>query len=176
MYFFGFLSTFGKSNLTHLTTDETFSGQRCFCANRLRDFFTHSLIPSFVLEVAWFFCVERLCDFCHSLTQVYFCGVQSFCIIFLEVAWFFCVVRLRDFCVERLREFLWGKVVWCFWVERLRFFSHSLTHEVAWFLLWRGCVFFCVWRGCILLISCMIFFVWRVCVISSLTHSFPHFF
>ena len=56
-------------------------------------------------EVAWFLCVETLCDFSHSVTQVAW-------FILLDVAWFLCVERLGDvfeviFCVERLHDFFW---------------------------------------------------------------------
>ena len=221
-----------KSNLTHLTTDVMFSGQRlrfsrCFLEDRLRDiiclevawfcvwrgfviFLTHSLrfhdlffwrlCNFFCREVAWFF-VERLHELC----------------VCEEVAWFFCVKRLPDFwwkigfftekkrflvktsffghychyCqvvwffLERFCDFVCGEVAWFLCVEKLCDFSHSVTQvvwlifpEVAWFFLQRDCVIFLewffLWRGSMILFGgqvawfhllrgCMILCVDRLC-------------
>ena len=67
-------------------------------------------------ELAWFhllrgcviLCVERLCDFSHSLTQVaWFIFFWGYVIFFAE--------RLHDFFYERLRDFfVWrGWVIFC---------------------------------------------------------------
>ena len=158
------LSSFGNSNLTHLTIGVMFSGQCfatvaiffwrgcvtflfrgcmiffevwflcgevawCFCVERLREFLTPSQVcliffverlPDFFVEVAWFFLVWRYAWF---FLKVVFC-LWSGCVIFVCRG---CV----SFCEERLRQFLWGEVACCFWLERLYYFSHSLTHEVV---------------------------------------------
>ena len=106
-----------------------FLGVIFFC-EELAWFFVDRLHGFFGGQVAWFhflrgcmiLCVERLCDFFHSLTQVPW-------FIFLEVVWFFlrrdcvifllrdsyffflCVKRLRDFCMKRLHDFSVKKVL-----------------------------------------------------------------
>ena len=77
-FFLNLISTFGKSNLTHLTTDVMFSGQR------------FAILAMFCWEVAWFLFVQ-VAQF--SLTRV--------CIFFLERLRDFLVERLRDVFVWR---------------------------------------------------------------------------
>ena len=78
LYFFFFLSTFGKSNLTHLTANVMSSGQH------------FAILPMFCWEVAWFF-LEILCNFFEE--RMHDC---------------FVVERLRDFWVERFCDvFVW---------------------------------------------------------------------
>ena len=86
--FLKLLSTLRKCNLTHLATDVIFSGQR------------FAILAMFCLEVSWFLCVDRLCDFSHLLTQVAW-------FIFGEV---FFAERLHDFFVEILRDLLYEEV------------------------------------------------------------------
>ena len=133
-----------------------------------------------VLQFSRFF-LERSSDFFGGRMIFLWRG----CMIFFKGCMIFCVVTLRDFFyVERLREFLWGEVVWCFWVQRF-FFSNSLTHEVAWlfcvemlpdffwgsmiFVVERLCDFF---EGCLIFLLVLWFFVerlrnflWRACMI-----------
>ena len=98
-----------------------------------------------VLRFLRCFCVERLRDFPHSLTQV---------------AWFFCGGCMILF-VERLHDF-------CFVVERLCAF---LCEEVAWFLFWwRGCVIFLL-RGCMILCWEVVWFLCMERLFDFFTHS-----
>ena len=46
---------------------------------------------------------------------------------------FFLVDGLRDFFVERLHDFVCGEVACFLCVERLRDFSHSLTHSLRFY-------------------------------------------
>ena len=68
-----------------------------------------------------FFCVERLCDFSHSLTHsvgmIFFSGG---CVIFF---W-----RLRNFFVERSHEFFWRSCM-TFFVESLHDFFVERLHN-----------------------------------------------
>ena len=146
-YFFStFVTTFGKCNLTHLTTFYSVLWLlQCFV---LRGVFVE--VASFFLwrgcmiflwrgyvsysfwEISWFFCVERL----H-----YFCVLRD-CVICLthslpQVAWF-------NFCGE-VASFFCGEVASIFFVERLRDF---VFRKVAWFFVWRGCVIFLTHSGC----------------------------
>ena len=71
-FFFYFLSTFGKSNLTHLTNNVMFSGQRFAI---LTVFFVRRgcMIFSCPQEVAWFCCCpERLPDLFVSREVLWF--------------------------------------------------------------------------------------------------------
>ena len=89
-FFFLFLKPFqyfGKSYLTLLTTDVMFSGQHFAI---LAMFFVERLCDFVCGEVAWFFGVEMVHAFSHSLTPVAW-------FIFLNVAWFFFADRMRDF-------------------------------------------------------------------------------
>ena len=116
LYFFYFLSTFGKNNLTHLTTNVMFSGQ-CFAI----------LAMFFFWEVEWF-CLLRGC-------MIFVCG---------EVVWFFslshsgCMIYfsggcliffLRGDCVIFWSNFFCGELAW-----------YLFCGEAAWFFLWTGCV------------------------------------
>ena len=119
-----FLSTFGKRNLTHLTTDVMFTGQR------------FAILAMFLWRGCMIFCLlDRLRNFI-CLEVAWFC-VWRGCVIFLThslrlhdlLFWRFCdfiAVRLPDFFVERLLDFL------C--VKRLCDF---LCEEVPWFLVWK---------------------------------------
>ena len=107
-----------------------FSGQHfailaMFCVERLSDLL--------VLSGGMTFCVERLHDFSHSLTQG-------------EVVLFFSLRGCVILCVDRLRDFL---------LKKLRDFSHSL--RLLDLFLWRLRDFFFVerlpdffWRDCLI--------------------------
>ena len=110
-----FLSTFGKINLTHLTTDVMFQGSvlqfsRCF------------------FEVAWFLLMERLCGFFWRLRDffwwrgcgIFLCGDVVFC---WYVAWLFVWRGCMIFCC--------GEVVWFFSLTHNFFFVNFL-----WFFFW----------------------------------------
>ena len=132
VFLFYFFSNFWKSNLTNLTTDVMFSGQRFAILAR---FLWKGYMKVFGGQVAWFFfkrgCmiffVERLRDFC----------VWRGCVIFLTHS-----LRLHDSFVWRLRDFFCGGLndfllTGCgmFCVKRLLDF-----------FVWRGCGIFCVKR------------------------------
>ena len=119
-YFFStFVTTFGKCNLTHLTTFYSvamFCVERCFCGGCIiflwrgcMIFLWRGYVSYSFWEIAWFFCVERLHNFCvlrdcvicltHSLPQVawfnfcgevasFFCGEVASIFFVREVAWF----------------------------------------------------------------------------------------
>ena len=94
--FLYFLSTFGKSNLTHLTKDVLFSGQR------------FAILAKFFGEVAQFsHLLTRVPDFflCGEVACFFYGGRMIFCV---EVTKNFGGCRI--FCVVRLRDFLCGEV------------------------------------------------------------------
>ena len=172
IFIFYFLSTFGKIYLKHLTTDVMFSWQG------------FAILAMFFWEVVWF-CVSRgyVIFVCWEVVWFSYSFTPVAWFIFLEVSWFFlwraCMIFLWRGCmiffglkgcsisfVERLRDFVFGEVVWLlslthsgcmiyfcegcvlffaevawfFYVERLRdFFWFEV---VAWFFVWRGCVLF----------------------------------
>ena len=120
---------FGKSNLTHLTTDVMFSGQR------------FAIIAMFFIEgVAWF-CVWRGCVIfvCREVAWLFSLthSIRLHNLVFWRLRHFFSE-RLRDFFPERLPDFLLKDCV-IFYVKRLCDFfvlrgcMIFLCKEVTWF-------------------------------------------
>ena len=154
--FLNFVSSFGKRNFTHLTTNVMFSGKRFAI---LAIFFKHEW---FCVRrgIMVFVCGEvlRFFSLTHSSCMIYFSGG---CIIFFcrEIARFFfdrlhvflwrgCMIFLRRGCII----FCSGQVLWffCCW-------------EVAWFFfVWRCCVIYVcgevVWFFSLTNSGCMIYF------------------
>ena len=133
---------------------------RCFCCEVAGFIFGGKVAWFFCLEFAWFG-LERLRDFC-----VFVCGgcmiflwrvcviccAELACFSFEEVEWFF-FGKVAWFLEKRLCEIVHGEIAWFLCVERLHYFSHSLTHSCCMiyffgrlrdFFLQKGCVVFFV--------------------------------
>ena len=172
-FFFYFLSTFGKCNLTHLTTDVMFGAGGGELRMRTTNENERILASLYKNERTWI--CPFLPIFCPFLVKKWAktgkkTGEQnrtlakqgetkSFAEFWFGIAtpWF----GGQRFVV--LAMFLFWKV------------ALFLYGEVAWFFLWRGCVFLCMERlhDFFLCGEVVWFFVWWGCVIF-LTHSLTH--